>query len=352
MRFIWLCLALISLAISAQAERLTSQDYTLEISTIADDLDEPWAIAIISNERFLITERDGTLLYFDNGTRRDVSHRFDVRAKGQGGLLDVVLAKDFTTSGKIYLTYSSRVAGGFGTTLASAIFDPKTAMLRNQNILFQQKRGTRTERHFGSRVVEGNDGVLYLTIGDRGDRMSAQDDQSTNGKVIRIKNGKAEIYSKGHRNPQGATLDQKGRLWTVSHGPRGGDEINRPEQGKNYGWPVISYGVHYSGATVGVGTESPGLEQPKFYWDPSIAPSGMMIYSGKQFPKWKGHIFIGSLKFDMISRLSDKAGQLREEERMLPEAFSRIRDIREAPDGAIWFLSVGDGAAYRMVPAD
>jgi glucose/arabinose dehydrogenase len=162
--------------------------------------------------------------------------------------------------------------------------------------------------------------------------------------------GLPEIWSFGHRNPQGAALDGQGRLWTVEHGAQGGDEVNRPLPGRNFGWPVISYGRHYSGAKIGVGTAAEGMVQPAFYWDPSIAPSGMMIYSGKLFPAWEGDIFVGSLKFDMISRLEVAGDRVGEAERLFQDRYPRIRDIREAPDGSIWFLSVGDGAAYRLTP--
>ena len=172
-----------------------------------------------------------------------------------------------------------------------------------------------------------------------------------NGKVIRVaRGGGGEIYSYGHRNPQGAALDAQGHLWTVEHGPKGGDEVNRPEQGKNYGWPIISYGIHYNGKKIGAGTHKKGMEQPKFYWDPSIAPSGMMIYSGKLWPQWRGDIFVGSLKFDMISRLERDGDDITGEERLFKGKFDRVRDIREAPDGSIYFLAVGDGVLYRMVP--
>jgi glucose/arabinose dehydrogenase len=205
--------------------------------------------------------------------------------------------------------------------------------------------------------------MLYATIGDRGDDSSAQDLTRQNGSVIRIARDGAipsdnpftqtsgaqpEIWSYGHRNPQGAALDANGNLWVVEHGARGGDEVNRIAKGANYGWPVISYGRHYSGLKIGEGTQKRGMEQPAHYWDPSIAPSGMMIYQGDMFPDWRGDILVGSLKFDMISRLD--GAPLSEVERLKSRETQRVRDIREAPDGSIWFLSVGQGAAYRLSP--
>jgi len=230
-------------------------------------------------------------------------------------------------------------------------------------MIWEMQPGTTGGRHFGSRLIEAPDGALFVTVGERGDRPSAQDLGRANGSVLRIaKDGaippgnpfvdregaQPEIWSYGHRNPQGAALDRKGDLWIVEHGARGGDEVNRVRKGANYGWPVISYGTHYSGAKIGVGTHKEGMEQPEFYWDPSIAPSGMAIYSGALWPEWRGDFFVGSLKFDMISRLS--GDPLEEVERISGPQTQRVRDIAEGPDGALWFLSVGQGALYRVTP--
>ena len=255
--------------------------------------------------------------------------------------------------------------GGAGTALAVARLEAP-GRLSNLRVIFRQAEGSSAGRHFGSRVVEAPDGTLFLTIGDRGERDRAQDIGSPNGKVIRVardgtippdnpfvgkEGAEPAVWSYGHRNPQGATLGPDGAVWTVEHGPKGGDEINRPAAGRNHGWPVISYGEEYSGGRIGRGTAAEGMEQPLHYWDPSIAPSGMMIYSGRLWPEWKGDIFVGSLKFDMISRLSGGADSLVEAERLFEGEFPRIRDVREAPDGSIWFLSEDEGAAYRMTPA-
>lgn len=335
----------------------------VNVDTIATGLDEPWAVGFLPSGGVLITERSGRLLYGHNGELQNVSGVPAVRARGQGGLLDVVVARDFATSNEIFLSFSEPRNGGAGTALAIARFDSETAALENVRVIFRQKLATSAGRHFGSRIVEAEDGTLFLTVGDRGERELAQDLERHNGKVIRVARdgsipldnpftqggGLPEIWSYGHRNPQGAALDLRGRIWTSAHGAQGGDEVNRPEAGKNYGWPVVSYGRHYSGAKIGIGTTSDGTEQPLFYWDPSIAPSGMMIYSGKLFPEWKGNIFVGSLKFSYISRLN--AAGTDEQERLFLEEFTRIRDVRESPSGAIWFLSVVDGALYRVTPA-
>jgi len=330
---------------------LTHDTGVVRITSIVDRLDEPWAVGFLPDGGLLITERSGTLIHFKDGMRNDVSGIPQVFAKGQGGLLDVVVARDFAQTRTVFLTFAEPRGSGAGTALASAYLSQDASKLTDLHILYRQKYASKTTHHFGSRVVEGKDGFLYLTVGDRGDRPKAQSLAHHNGKVIRVaRTGGSEIYAYGHRNPQGAALDMLGHLWTVEHGPKGGDEVNRPEQGKNYGWPVISYGVHYSGKKVGEGTHKAGMEQPVFYWDPSIAPSGMMIYSGKLWPEWQGDIFVGSLKFDMISRLDRNGDKITREERLFKGKFDRIRDIREAPDGSIYFLAVGDGALYRMVP--
>ena len=221
--------------------------------------------------------------------------------------------------------------------------------------------GARGGRHFGSRVVEARDGTLFISLGERGDRPSAQDLGLHQGSVVRInrdgtvpasnpftgKHGaQPEIWSYGHRNPQGMSLDLRGNLWVAEHGAKGGDEVNRIRKGANYGWPVISYGRHYSGRKIGEGTSKPGMEQPEWYWDPSIAPSGMMIYSGRMWPEWRGDIFVGSLKFDYISRLS--GSPLKEAEQLRSQETGRIRDVQEAPDGSIWFASESEGAVFRI----
>lgn len=333
------------------AETLTHDTGQVQIEPVLSDLFAPWAVGFLPDGGLLITERDGVLIHFKDGVRQDISGLPQVFSKGQGGLLDVLVARDFAQTRTIFMTFAEPRKAGAGTALVRATLSSDATKLSDLRVLYRQKSGSKPAHHFGSRVVEGQDGFLYVTVGDRGDRPKAQSLAHHNGKVMRVpREGGREVYSYGHRNPQGAALDAQGHLWTVEHGPKGGDEVNRPEQGKNYGWPVISYGIHYSGKKIGMGTHKAGMEQPKFYWDPSIAPSGMMIYSGKLWPEWQGDIFIGSLKFDMISRLERDGDQIVAEERMFVGKFNRIRDIREAPDGAIYFLAVGDGVLYRMVP--
>ncbi|WP_244327874.1 PQQ-dependent sugar dehydrogenase [Roseibium sp. RKSG952] len=326
-------------------------------------LDTPWAIGILPDESFLVTERDGELLYVKDGKSQRVSGVPKVAASGQGGLLDVTIARDFSNSREVFLTYSKRQSSGAGTAVAVARLSENGKRLTNLRVIFEAVPGGSGGRHFGSRVVEANDGSLFITLGERGDRPAAQDKSNHMGTVIRINrdgtipsdnpfvgdpSARPEIWSYGHRNPQGAGLDARGRLWVSEHGAQGGDEVNLVQPGLNYGWPVISYGKHYSGQKIGEGTSKPGMEQPEFYWDPSIAPSGLLVYSGKLWPQWKGDLFVGSLKFDYISRLA--GSPLREVEQIKGAETERVRDIVEAPDGSIWFISVGQGAVYRLAP--
>lgn len=329
---------------------------------IVDGLDAPWALEPLPDGGVLITEKGGALILFDASGRHKVRGLPKVRARGQGGLLDITLARDFEQSREVFLTYAkSQGGGGSGTALASARLSADGRALQGLKVLFEMRPGSSGGRHFGSRVVHAADDTLFVTIGDRGDRPAAQDLSSHNGTVIRLnrdgsvprdnpfvdQNGALpEIWSFGHRNPQGAGLDLSGRLWISEHGAKGGDEVNKISKGANYGWPVISYGRHYSGAKIGEGSAKPGLMQPEHYWDPSIAPSGLMVYSGKMFPEWKGHIFVGSLKFDYIARLT--GSPLREAGQIKSRETDRVRDIVEGPDGAIWFISVGNGTVYRL----
>lgn len=356
------CLSLLALLPNPSAALETSAGQ-VDVTEVVSGLDQPWGMAFLPSGGLLITERDGRLLFVNDGRAQSVAGTPDVVADGQGGLLDVMVPRDFASSREVFLSYSKRLAGGTGTALAKGRLSDDGTRLEGVTVIFEMSEGSRGGRHFGSRIVEAPDETLFLTIGDRGNRDSAQDRSVHNGSVIRVtRTGQVpadnpfvgqsgirpEIWSYGHRNPQGAALDGAGNLWVNEHGARGGDEINRVVRGANYGWPVISYGRHYSGAKIGEGTERAGMEQPRHYWDPSIAPSGLMIYSGKLWPEWEGDIFSGSLKFDYLSRVD---GQGRGEvERIEGDETVRVRDVREAPDGSIWIMSVGNGAVYRMTP--
>jgi glucose/arabinose dehydrogenase len=341
----------------------------VQVERMASPFAHPWALAFLPDGSMLVTERGGTLWHLAaDGGRTSVAGVPAVKAEGQGGLLDVTAAGDFKSSRLIFLTYSEPDGAKSRTAVASARLSEDGMSLEDLSVIFNQSPSINSDHHYGSRIVEAPEGTLWVTLGERGQSTQAQNIQTHLGKVVRITRddkvpagnpmagglGRPEIWSFGHRNPQGAALDPAtGALWIVDHGAKGGDEINRPEPGKNYGWPVISYGTTYAGTKIGSGTAQEGMEQPIYYWDPSIAPSGMLIYSGKLWPEWRGHIFVGALKFNLISRLTRDADGITGEEQLFEGAFGRVRDLREAPDGAIWFLTDEDqGALYRVSPVN
>ncbi len=320
------------------------------VQVMADNLENPWALAFMPNGGFLVSERIGRLSCYDRqGNKQTLEGLPDIRVRGQGGLLDVITAKDFAQTKRIYFTYSEPVGQLGRTALAVAKLDCGAGMLRDVTKLYAQEEASGSNVHFGSRVVERDNGELLVTIGDRGQRHLAQDPQRSEGKIMLInpKSQRARVWSMGHRNPQGAGLDLEGKLVAGEHGPQGGDEVNRPKDGGNYGWPLVTYGEEYGGGRIGIGDAAEGLEQPMFHWTPSIAPSGLMIYSGKMFPQWRGHLFTGSLKYDYISKLTPQGTNYGEEMRLFEGEYIRIRDIREAPDGSIWFIAEGEGRIYR-----
>jgi glucose/arabinose dehydrogenase len=347
------------------AQALDTSAGQVRIEVMATGLEEPWSIGFLPDGRFVVTERDGHLTLFPaqgGAPLGRISGLPQVAAVGQGGLLDVLIPQDFAQSREVLLSYAvAQPGGGEGTAMGAGRLSEDGTRLEDFRQLFEMRPGSSGGRHFGSRMVEAPDGTIFLTIGDRGTEPLAQDPARHEGSVVRLtRQGAAagdgfgpgalpELYSKGHRNPQGAALDASGRLWVVEHGAQGGDEVNLIAAGRNYGWPVIAYGRDYGGGKIGTGTAAPGLEQPVMYWDPSIAPSGLMIYSGGLFPEWRGDIFTGSLKFDFISRLDPEANFA--EERLQAPETGRVRDVRQGPDGAIWFLSVTEGAVFRIVPA-
>jgi glucose/arabinose dehydrogenase len=357
----------------AQTQSFNTEAVTLRADVIAGGLDHPWGLDFLPGNEAIVTERSGNIrILSEGGLSEPVSGVPKVAARGQGGLFDIAVARDFATSGTIFFSFSEPGRGGTGTALARAklIRDGAEARLDDVKVIFSMNRKTGTSHHFGSRIVVNDDGTLFVTTGDRGQGDRAQDMKDHAGAVIRINadgsipadnpapDGKAmaaEIWSKGHRNLQGATFDPVlGGLITVEHGAQGGDELNRPQAGKNYGWPVITYGRDYSGEKIGVGTSAKGYEQPLYYWDPSIAPSGLASYQGEMFPEWKGDLLVGSLKFELLSRLDrDAKGNILDEERILDGAFGRIRDVNVAPDGSIWLLTdEGDGMIVRLSRGD
>jgi aldose sugar dehydrogenase len=330
----------------------------VQITTMATGLDEPWGLAFLPDGRFLVTERAGRLQLFPatGGEGQQISGLPAVYAEGQGGLLDVMVANDFDQSREVWLSFAEPQGDGAGTAMGKGILSDD-GQLADFRTLFSAPVGGSGGRHFGSRLVQTATGSVFLTVGERGTPDLAQDPTRAEGKVMQffrdgIPMGPDDevalpgVYSLGHRNPQGAALDAKGQLWVVEHGAQGGDELNLVAPGRNYGWPIIAYGKDYDDSKLGIGTSAPGLEQPVHYWDPSIAPSGLMIYSGTMFPEWQGDVFTGSLKFNYLSRLDPENGYA--EEAIATDETGRVRDVRQAPDGSIWFLSVVDGAVYRI----
>mgnify|MGYP001331287373 CR=1 FL=1 len=361
-----LCLAasLLSLPLAAWSGIVETQAGPMEITQVTRGLDEPWALAFLPDGAYLVTERAGRLLLAQGDELRPVQGGPVVFATGQGGLLDVMLPADFATSREVWLSFAAPVGEGAATAVGVGRLSEDGARLEGFRTVFTGDASP-GGRHFGSRLVQMPDGTIAVTTGDRGtgpEGMQAQDPLSSLGKVILLnRDGSPAILqegwlagalSRGHRNMQGAGLDLSGRLLTVEHGAQGGDELNAPEAGRNYGWPVITYGIDYSGAPIGEGQAKDGMEQPLHYWDPSIAPSGLMVYSGKLVPEWAGDVFFGSLNSDFLGRLDPDtpAPTGYAEERISAPETGRVRDVVEAPDGSIWFLSVTDGAVYRLAP--
>ncbi|GLQ08683.1 glucose dehydrogenase [Devosia yakushimensis] len=362
------------LASPAVAQTIDTSAGRLTANVIAEGLDHPWALGFLPDGRMLVTERSGQLRVVgqDGAVGAPIEGVPRVVARGQGGLLDLALAPDFASSGRIYLSFSEAaedagLRGGQGTAVLSAklTLDGDSGALSEQNVIFRMNNFTGTDRHYGSRIVIGNDGNLFVTLGERGEADRAQDMADLAGAVVRIapdgsvpegnpqvEGWAAELWSKGHRNPQGATLrESDGALFTVEHGARGGDEVNMPRAGGNYGWPVITYGVDYSGASIGEGTEKEGLEQPLHFWDPSISPSGLDFYEGALIEGWQGDLIAGGLSGNVMVRLDMEGDAVVGEERLFEGQLGRIRDVRVGPDGAIYALTdAGNGRLIRVAP--
>lgn len=334
---------------------------------LAQGLDHPWSLAFLPDGNMLVTERPGRLKLLDSRGRflNLIRGLPSIAEGGQGGLLDVAMHPQFEQNRLVYLSYVASGKGGKGTEVARA--ELRDNRLHNLEVPFRLQPKSRTSRHFGSRVLLDGEGMLYITLGDRGARARAQNPADHAGSVIRLTEdgqipddnpafpggGDRSVFSIGHRNIQGAFLHpETGALWAHEHGPQGGDELNIVSAGKNYGWPVITYGANYgSGSKIGEGTEKPGLQQPLYYWVPSIAPSGMTYYSGDKFPDWRGDLLIGSLKFQTLVRLELRGEEVVGEERMFGGVLGRIRDVRTGPDGYVYLLTdSGNGRLVRLEP--
>ncbi|WP_299671335.1 PQQ-dependent sugar dehydrogenase [uncultured Polaribacter sp.] len=347
MKYISLFLVIISYyscAVIAQ----DSSDYEL----IVPALENPWGFTFLPDNSILITEKSGELIHYKDGKKTMVAGMPEVTVRGQGGLMDIELHPNFKTNNFIYFTYASSEGEekGANTSLMRAVF--KDHQLSDQKVLYKAEPNSRKGQHFGSRIAFDAANHIYFSIGDRGNRdENPQDITRDCGKIYRLnddgtipadnpfvnqENAKKAIFSYGHRNPQGMETNPfTGEIWTHEHGPKGGDEINIIHRGKNYGWPVISYGVNYSGTSFTDITAKEGMEQPLHYWDPSIAPSGMAFVNSDTYPKWKGNVFIGSLKFKYIANCTLKDGKVIKEEKIL-ENIGRVRSIEQGNDGYLY----------------
>ena len=348
----------------------SSIDGNITAETVASGLVHPWALAFLPDGRILVTERPGRVRIVDRNGRlsEPLAGVPDVAARGQGGLLDVAIDPNFSENQLVYLSYAEGADDGTsGTAVARGRLGE--GRLENVQRIYAQQPKVRSGGHFGSRLVFSQDGKLFVTQGDRQSspfRTQAQDLSSGIGKIVRINpdgsiprdnpfvgrnDARPEIWSYGHRNAQAAALHpETGQLWTVEHGARGGDELNHPEAGKNYGWPTITYGRDYNGSSIGEGTAREGMEQPVYYWDPVIAPSGMVFYTGDRYPGWKGSAFVGSMTPGALVRLTIADGRV-SEERYLGDLNERIRDVQQGPDGLLYLVTDSpQGRVLRVVP--
>jgi glucose/arabinose dehydrogenase len=343
---------------------------------VASGLDMPWSVAFLPDGRFLVTERPGRLRIVSARGRLSppVAGLPAIVTNSQGGLLDVALAPDFVRSRRIYWSFSEEKPDGTNHTAVARgrLVDGKAPRLEGVEVIFRQTPSLASPRHYGSRLVFAPDGTLFVTLGERSiveGRVQARRPDGLLGKIVRLnpdgsvpadnphmgdKATRPEIWSRGHRNVQGAALHPRtGELWTHEHGPRGGDELNIARRGRDYGWPDISYGIEYNGQPMpGSRTAAPGLEQPVYYWDPIIAPSGMAFYTGPLFPAWQNSLFIGGLRSTALIRLTLDGNRVTGEERLLTNLGERIRDVRQGPDGALYLLTDSkQGRLLKLVPS-
>ena len=349
---------------------INSEKQSFRVATLLTGLENPWSVAFLPDGRMLITERAGRLRLVSQDFKlepKPIDGLPEVSAQGQGGLFDVVLHPQYAQNGWIYWSYNAPGTGGWGTALARGKLQGHR--MTDVQVLFSMRPKTRSSFHFGGRIVFDQAGLLYLTLGDRGDKDRAQKLDDHAGSVIRLHDdgrvpannpfvnragALAEKWTLGNRNIQGAALHpQTGELWSHEHGPQGGDEVNVMRSGLNYGWPIITYGVNYGlGTKIGEGQTKPGMVQPVHVWVPSIAPSGMAFVSGQQFPQWQGNLLVGALRGQMLVRLSLDGEKVLGEERLLQGRGGRIRDVRMGPDGLVYLLTdEAQGSLLRLEPA-
>lgn len=359
---------------TALDDRIDAEDYsgvtyeseklTYGVDTLADNLKNPWGIAFLPDGRILVTERAGQIVIFQDGKPLDqVIEIPDVFVHGQGGLMDIKLHPDYEDNGWIYLSYAKKGEGGGGTVIARTKLEGN--QLTGFEELFSAQPLSESGVHFGSRIVFDGNGHIFFSSGERGTKENSQTLSNHLGKVLRLhedgripddnpfvntEGAKPEIWSYGHRNPQGLVYDAStNTLWDVEHGPRGGDELNKVEKGKNYGWPEITYGINYDGTPITDKTEQEGMEQPATYWVPSIAPCGMMQINGDRYSEWKNSLLIGALALKHIARVEVKDGKYVTQERLLDQ-MARVRAVEESPDGYIYVATEGPGMLLKLIP--
>lgn len=350
---------------------IQSEKLNYKLDTVVTGLSIPWGMVFLPDGRMLISERSGEIKVFENGNLLPdpVAGLPEIYVRGQGGLMDLELHPDYENNGWIYITYSSpdadgRESGG-NTTLMRAKL--KENALVEQEILFKAQPNTTSGVHFGSRIEFDEQGYLYLSVGERGEREKAQSLKTYNGKIYRLhddgsipednpfvdKAGAIKaIYTYGHRNPQSLAINPNtGELWETEHGPRGGDEVNIIRKGNNYGWPEITYGINYNGTIITNDTAKAGMEQPVIYWRPSIAPCGMAFVNSDRYPGWKGDLLVGSLKFQYLERCDVEGDKIVHQEKLL-EGIGRVRNVRQGPDGFIYVAVEGRGMIVKIVPVN
>ena len=351
----------------ARDQSLTSEDGAIRVDSIADGLAHPWGLAFLPDGRMLVTERPGRLRLVSNEGKisEPVAGVPDVDPRGQGGLLDVAVDPDFSSNGLVYVSYAEAGDGGASTAVARGRLTDSA--LENVEVIFRQEPKVGGSNHFGSRLVFAPDGTLFVTLGERFKFEPAQDNANHLGTVVRINpdgsvppdnpfvdtpGALPEIWSFGHRNVQGAAIDPaSGALWTIEFGPRDGDELNKPEAGRNYGWPLVSWGMHYSGEDIPDPPTRPDLADAAYHWVPAISPSGMSFYDGALFPAWRGDLLIGGLSSQALVRLDMENGRVTREERI--DIGDRVRNVRQGPDGAVYLLiDSSDGEILRLTPAN
>jgi len=340
-----------------------NRNYSIEM--VVDNLDNPWGMTWLPDGSMLITEKAGSIIHFNKGIKTNIENVPNVYNRGQGGLLDITLHPEYKENGWIYITHSSTEGTGNGGNTKLIRCKLKDDQLTNTETLYKAEPNTTRGQHFGSRIVFDDEGYVYFSVGDRGNRdVNPQDLTRDGGKIYRLhddgripddnpfvtnSDAKKAVFSYGHRNPQGLAKHPVSRkLWEHEHGPKGGDEINILEKGKNYGWPVITYGLNYSGTKITNETKRPGMEQPIYYWTPSIAPCGMDFVTGDNYPEWKGHLLVGSLKFNYVELVKlDKDKVIGREK--IAEDIGRVRNVKMGPDGYIYIALEGQGIV-RLIP--